>query len=276
MGVMSRKLVATSAMALLMGAGWSRPADGEEMELRLSYGAYTSGLKALSVAADIDLSGGRYETRITAETTGLVAWFVDWHLEAESAGLVDGDKMRPEIHKAANERRDKQRWVEVTYGVDGPVAVRSQPPTSDEDRPAVTEDLLAGTIDPVSALMNALAGTVRGEQCPAPMAVFDGRRRYDLVGKVLPDRTFRGSGRAPFVGTAVGCEIELTRLAGFKKSEEANRDVLTSTIRVWLADVAGDGVAVPVRLELRGPRGLILVHLQGVQGAQGEIPISAS
>ncbi len=257
-------------------AGWSRPIGAEGMQLQLAYGVYTSGLRALDVTADIDVVDGQYETRITAETTGLVAWFVDWRLEAESGGLIDGDKLQPAFHKTANERRDTQRWVEVSYGADGPVEVRSEPAVAEENRPPVPEDMQVGTVDPISALVGALVGTVRGQQCPAPMAVFDGRRRYDLVGKALPDRMFRGSSRAPYVGEAVGCEIEVTRLAGFKDSEESNRDVLTSTILVWLADVAGDGVLLPVRLELRSKRGLILVHLAGVRDAHGEVPIGAS
>ena len=273
MGVLGRFPAAMTALAATLAT--AGPAAGQDMQLDLTYGVYTSGLRAFDVAADIDLVDSQYETRITAETTGLVAWFVDWRMQAESSGLIDGEKLRPASHRAANQRRDKERWVEVRYGANGPVAVESQPPASEDDRPAVPLEMQAGTIDPVSALMAALTGTVRGEACPAPMAVFDGRRRYDLVGKVLPDRTLRGSSRAPFVGTAVGCEIVLTQLAGFKSSEAANRDVLTSTISVWLADVGGDGMLVPVRLELRGPRGLVLVHLQGVRGLQGEIPIGA-
>ncbi len=254
----------------------SPPAFGQGVDLHLSYGVYAKGLKGLNVEVAVTIENSAYSAQLDARTAGLVSWFVDWQIQAGSEGAVDGIIPSPDVYKTRNQRGETERSVEITYGNDGPPQVLSIPSRESDDRPPVSVDMTSGTIDPISALISTLLATTQERVCPEPTAVFDGRRRYDVTATALDRRQFQGSGIAPFSGTAYGCRLDVVKLGGFKEKESSNRDVLNSQIVVWLADVGGGDVMLPVRLDMRGNAGRTLVHLQQVRDRRGLVVFGES
>ncbi|MHA1564610.1 MAG: DUF3108 domain-containing protein, partial [Alphaproteobacteria bacterium] len=197
--------------------------------------------------------------------------FVDWRLEATSSGKLSDIGAQPDRYRTANIRGDGERWVSIDYGGDGSLAVESEPTINADDREAVPVLEIVGTIDPMSALTQALMLAKEGTVCPPTMRIFDGRRRYDLHTEPMARKVFPGSRTAPFAGPALGCRIELERIAGFKEIDDSDENALSSNIEMWLSPVLGNDVWVPVRLLLRGALGRMLVHLKKAELGDGTV-----
>ncbi len=274
-----RYLLVGFAVLVFGGAAAARAQDRQGFSL--TYDAYVSGVKALTLQFDlaVDDPGGTavddgaadYQAAVEIETSGLVSAFVDWRLEATSDGRLADDGAKPTRYRTANFRGDEARSVVIDYGEDGPRDVRSQPAIADEDREAVPVAEIAGTIDPMSALTQALMLAKDGTVCPTFVRIFDGRRRYDLHTEPLGRKVFDGSRVAPYEGPALGCGIRLERIAGFKPFEGREDHAMSSDIEMWMSAVLGDDVWVPVRVVFRGERGLMIVHLKKAELDDGTV-----
>lgn len=265
-----------AVLAGVVAGFWIALAHGEDFEVTLSYGVFAKGFKGLSVDVEVEVEGTGYSARLDARTAGVVSWFFDWQMQAESAGALDGGAVAPAVYKAQNARGESRRWLEIDYVDDGSAKVLGEPSAADDGRPEVGPEMTVGTIDPLSALVGALLATTDGQICPERVAIFDGRRRYDMESETMPVRRFTGSGLAPYAGEAAGCRVVVEQIAGFKEKETSNRDVLNSEIAVWLADVADNGFLLPVRLEMRGRAGRMLIHLQQVRDRMGAVVFGES
>ena len=89
-------------------------------------------------------------------------------------------------------------------------------------------------------------------------AVFDGRRRYDLVLSDLGETTTPPSRHTPRRARAALPRV-IQPLAGFWRSEPRH-DERPTQVDYWIASPRPDVIAVPVYLELSAPRGTLAVH----------------
>lgn len=262
---------------VVLACGW--PAITRAQDSRgfsLTYDAYVSGIKALTLRFDLAVDDVRadvsdYRAEVEIETSGLVSAFTDWRLEAASWGKLPDVGAQPDRFRTANFRGDVARWVTIDYGEDGPLAVRSEPTLDADERDAVSVLEIAGTIDPMSALTQALMLAKEGSVCPPSMRIFDGRRRYDLRAEPMAQKVFEASRTAPFSGPAFGCRVGLERIAGFKEFESRRESALATNIEMWMSAVLGNGVSVPVRLVLPGKRSRMMVHLKKAELADGTV-----
>lgn len=264
-----------SLAALVMGG----PAAAQDLQgFSLTYDAYVSGLKALTLqfdlvveAAEDDATVADYRAAVEIETSGLVSAFVGWRLEAASLGHLSAVGAQPESHHMANFRGDKARWVTIEYSDNGPLAVHSQPSVEEDDREPVPVAEIVGTIDPMSALTQALMLAKDGSVCPPLVRIFDGRRRYDLSTEPQARKVFSSSRVATFEGPALGCRVNFKRIAGFKMLEGSSDDFLSADIEMWMSAVLGNDVWVPVRLAMRSGPGSMIVHLKKAELADGTV-----
>ncbi len=260
------------SFAALVGSGPAMAVQ-DPQGFSLTYDAYMSGLKALTLQFDLavdaasDASTADYRAAVEIETSGLVSAFVGWRLEATSRGQLSDAGVQPEIHRTANFRGDKARRLTIDYGDDGTLAVRRQPSVEEDDREPVPVTEIAGTIDPMSALTQALMLAKDGSVCPPLIRIFDGRRRYDLKTEPLAEKIFTRSRVATYEGPALGCRITFEKIAGFKEPENSDDDL--ATIELWMSDLLGNGVWVPVRLAME--RGRMMVHLKKAELADGTL-----
>ena len=268
------------SFAVLVGSNPVAVAQ-EPQGFSLTYDAYVSGLKALTLQFDLAVDEAKdddsdaavvdYRAAVEIETSGLVSAFVGWRLEATSRGQLSDAGVQPEIHRTANFRGDKARRLTIDYGDDGTLVVRRQPSVEEDDREPVPVTEIAGTIDPMSALTQALMLAKDGSVCPPSIRIFDGRRRYDLNTEPLGEKMFTRSRVAAFEGPALGCRVNFKRIAGFKVHEGSNDGVLSADIEMWMSAVLGNGVWVPVRLVMGNERGRMIVHLKKAELADGRV-----
>jgi hypothetical protein len=230
---------------------------------RLGYEVYFGGLQALALQVDVDLSDARYRVALSAHTEGVIDWLFGWTAQARSEGQVTEGAVRPLRHGAEAQWHGNRRTVALTFHDDGTIAAAVEPSAEDDEREPVTAAQTAGALDPISAVLLAMRSLAAHGSCAQRLKVFDGRRRFDLVfsdgGKADLKPTEYGS----FSGAATVCLFEYVRVAGFQKpgGRWGNPRDEARVYRAWLAPVLPGLPPVPVRIEVEGTFGSLVVHL---------------
>jgi len=239
------------------GAALAEPAP-----VRLDYALYAGGFHALDLTARLDLGAADYGLQVQARTTGWIGRLFPFVLESRATGRRQAPTPRPSSYRSANRWGDSEvRWVAVAYADDGPPRVRAAPPLGEDDRAVVPASARLGTVDPLSGIFDLLQA--EGGGCLGSVPVFDGRRRYDVIGTPMGRRVIPESSYTIHEGPAEACRLRIEPVSGFwRKFNEESR--YAGTVRVWTAPVAEDLPPVPVRVEAETGFSAIRVHLTAI------------
>jgi hypothetical protein len=210
-----------------------------------TYDLYLGGIRAGELTIDARFSGERYTATSVMRTAGVIGALYKASFEAETEGSLRGGGLRPERFSATAQMYSDRQKVEMTYRGAAPEAVRAEPafdPKPWEIEPADQ----AGTLDPVSAALVALAPAPSGEICERSVEIYDGRRRYALdLGKPEAD------------GERISCPALYRRVAGYKAKQLKE----TVDFTVWFEE-RPDGLAHVVRAAGESMLGLAVVLLR--------------
>jgi len=215
--------------------------------------AYWGGLHAADFVLSLDNGGTAYGTEFRLATRGLVDAILKLRVNADSAGAASGHDFAPARYHVAYTNRYRARSVRVTFPPDGPATARTRTERGDqaEEEYGGTDKLpaaqRAGTIDPVSALAQAIA-YVRHAPAAAKagfrLGVFDGRRRYDLIGRYVGEtkRSILGRDHQVLV-----LRLETEAIAGFRQVQRLFWD--DNAFHVYLSN---DGRYRPLQIDSIG------------------------
>jgi hypothetical protein len=241
-------------LALALFGGPGRGAEPDPIHLRFEvFGG--PGLHFLTLQVSVDQSGGRYSLAVDAETRSLADLFVDLRSRIEARGRISADALLPEAMRAETHRRgvDLHAWVD--YAADGTVTAAVTPPPER----LVTPAQMRGTVDQLTAYL-ALARHLAGRgSCALALAVFDGRRRYDLSFTDLDPETLPG-----FVGPMQACRMSRHRIAGFPVDRDGTGT--TDQGKLWFARLIPGDLMVPVRMEFGSEFGTFTADLAELRG----------
>jgi hypothetical protein len=153
----------------------ARMAESDAIYLRFEvFGG--PGLHFLTLQVSVEQSTGRYSLAVDAETRGLADLFVDLHSRIETRGTSSADALLPEAMVAETRRRGVDLHTRIDYAADGTVTAEATPPPDGTVAPAQ----MRGTVDQLTAYLALARHLARHRSCALALAVFDGRRRYDL------------------------------------------------------------------------------------------------
>jgi len=259
-----------AAGAVLLLAGGAARAEAPSA-LELEYKAYFGGMHAVSFQARIGLGDADYRARVRLRSDGLLAKLVDFSLDAEAAGLAGSGGLRPRQFQVASQWRDSTgRLVEISYAEDGAPALRVEPPAEDDDREEVPEALRWDTLDPISATLELVRQLARSGRCEGEVAVFDGRRRYNVVTHHMGETVLKASDVAPYGGPAVRCGVSFEPIAGFWRQTKRQQSD-DAKIEVFLAPMTAWTPPVPVRIHAKNSYGAVRIHLVAAQPADAAL-----
>lgn len=218
--------------------------------MALRYQATLIGLPLANVSAVLD---PRSTFRITSdlETAGIVDLFSPWRHHASAAGRLsaDGAGIAGVRYRGDSVRRSEETYAQLLFEptLTTVEAVKLAPKALSENR-QVPPPLRNGTVDPLTAFYILAERLDRGRGCDGPIAVFDGRYRYDLLMSAGPD--------------ALSCHIAYRQVAGFSKSKEPYVDASKATPGLIRYVRLADGFPpVPQRLEVPTRFGSVVVAL---------------
>jgi hypothetical protein len=233
-----RVVVAIAAALFAMTIAGGAAAE----EIVAVYTAHWAGLPAARIRLTLRDGSPGYRDQIDISTQGLPHLFTRFRATATAEGhLTSGRPAEPLRYLAAydlRKRRDSRISIQFVRGIGGVVAERGPDDTS--RKPPLAERFRYDAIDPLSALerIRAALRTARpGGRFSIP--VYDGARRFDVVGQMLPKpEASEGTLRA---------ELTLRPIAGFKGETSDDGDPDDAPRKVELT-VTDDARMVPLTI----------------------------
>ncbi|MEQ9638694.1 MAG: DUF3108 domain-containing protein [Alphaproteobacteria bacterium] len=230
--------------------------------ISLSYNLYAAGLPVAELDAEVELTGSSYRVASDLRTVGLADMRVGWRAAQVSDGRLVNGSAHPSRFASDGTWRDQPRRTEIKYSAAGAVDLDLTPSADDDLHPPVSPAQRAGTVDFMSAMVELTFADSPAAACAGSRAIFDGRRRYDMVLVADREETLPKLRHNIYAGTALRCRVELRRVAGF--AAEADGFEVPETLYVWLARDAGSGLVMPVKLQAATGFGTAEIHLSRV------------
>lgn len=210
---MYRPFVAFLAALSLSGSPFAQemaavPGQSE----RLAYNLKVGGLHVADFLAGFDENEAGYRTTLTMKTRGMARWFQDFQAELTGEGKIviqsgRGPTPVPRQFDRAWAAQEIAASLTIAYdpltGLANPVERLFNPLTGKnltyeelewnrdrEQPPPVPDEMRTGVFDPIAAFVAARGQIHHNRQRDFRVPIYDGRRRYDLVGEVEAMRTF--------------------------------------------------------------------------------------
>lgn len=260
--------------ALAVDAGHVAAAQGR---LEAQYTASIDGIPIGRGNWIVEVFNNQYTAAASGTTTGLIKFFTGAHGTGAAHGAIAGSQLVPTNYgetitwdgKIDDVRMALTAGNVTDYAVEPPL-----PPAP--DRIPVTDADRRGVFDPMTSMLNRVAGTgdpVNPDACARKVPVFDGRVRYDLRSEYKRMETVKAD--RGYAGPAVVCAVYFTPVAGYVPSRPAVKFLITlRDAEVWLAPIAGTRVLVPFRFSMPTPIGTGL--LQATEFTSVALPHTAA
>jgi hypothetical protein len=220
------------AATLLSFAGSARADD-----IVAVYAVYWAGLPAGDIRLRLHDGAAAYRDEIEIRTTGLPALLSKFRATALAEGHVAADRPAEPSHYNATydlrKRRDSRISMHFVTRAGAVIAERGPDDTS--RKPPLAEKFRSNAVDPVTAFERvraALRAPQRSAHSSFTIPVYDGARRFDILGHILPKKNAsEGTIRA---------ELTLRPIAGFKgeTSEDGDPDSAPRKVDLLVTDDA--------------------------------------
>ena len=230
--------VFAAALSLATGAAPARA--GEVVAI---YTAYWAGLPAAEIRLRLRDGDAAYHNEIEISTKGLPQLVTHFKTTASAEGrLAAGRLAAPSRYDAVYDLRQRRdRRVSMRFTPRGSAVIAERGPDDTSTKPPLAETFRSNTVDPLTAF-ERIRGVLRGAQPPDKpfvIPVYDGARRFDIVGRILPKAEAREG--------ALRVELTLRPIAGFKGETSEDGDPDTAPRKVDLL-VTDDERAVPLSI----------------------------
>jgi Protein of unknown function (DUF3108) len=228
----------SSVLALLLTAGAGRAAAEEIVAV---YSALWAGLPAGEIRLRLHDGDAGYRDEIEIRTQGLPRLFTRFHGSALAEGRLAADRpAEPSLYDAVYDLRKRHNsHISMRFVDRAGARIAERGPEDTSHKPPLAEVFRKNAVDPMTALeriRGALRAQARGNDGSFVIPVYDGARRFDILGHVLPAAD--GIRRV---------ELTLRPIAGFKgeTSEDGDPDSAPRPVELMVTD---DARTVPVSM----------------------------
>lgn len=262
-------LLAAALMLVVPALTQSAGAETQKSDVDLSYKIYVGGFHIADIGVDMDLAPKNYDIAAKVKTSGMIGRMFPLWMQAYSKGQIVGAGVMPMTAGQRNSWKGRERYIDMKF-TDGVARIeRIAPKPESDDRDKVPEAMRTGVVDLASAIVSIIRKMDGDDTCSARVAVFDGRRRYDLIAKPDGVEKLRPNGYTPYVGDTVNCELRIRKQVGFKKNDDSGWNDGDRRARVWMGKAFAGVPPVPVRLTLNTPLGGLIAHLSAASHTSG-------
>ena len=201
------------------------------------YSAYWAGLPAAQIRLTLNSGNIAYADRIEIRSQGLPRLVTHFRGTASATGrLVEGRPADPSRYEAVYDlRKRRDSRISMRFVARGNATVAERGPHDTSRKPPLAEIFRRGAVDPMTAverLRQAIAAATKGENRSFSIPVYDGERRFDVVGRILP--------KTGQTGGLLRVELTLRPIAGFKgkSSDGGDPDDAPRPVALTLSDDA--------------------------------------
>jgi hypothetical protein len=236
-------------------------ADPDRIEIRIEMFG-TAGIHVATNRTIVEEAAERYAITTDVESRGIGAVFVNLTSHSEVRGRLANTSARPlaylgEVHRNGVVSRNR-----VDYAADGTVTAESNPPV--ETRTPVTPPLMRGTVDQLTAFFMIERQLASRGSCALVVAVFDGRRRYDLHFTDVAPEASQATAVRNFTGTTQVCRMRRQAMAGFQDDSGRTEGAHEGTL--WFARLVHGDMMIPVQMEFSTEFGTVSGQLAELSG----------
>lgn len=254
-------LVIFASILALPGRAGSESAQRQRIDL--AYNIYLGGFLAGSVDVTVEADEKQYRIFTVSRSHGVLDFLVKFRRRNNVLGRIAEQVAKPSKYAATGVWAGEARSVLIDYTEADGLRFTARPSASEDEREPVPPHLLPGTVDPFSALYQAILRYREGEECDGRSRVFDGRRRYDFLFEAVASRSLTGP---LYSGPAQVCRVRQIPIAGFSERLWLPRLMRPEWTDVWLAKVRDDLPALPARLEADAGLGAMVAQLVAIGG----------
>jgi hypothetical protein len=248
-GMAARLAGALIALLALIAGGGAAKAQGR---LTAQYSIIMTGVTIGHVAWTVDIGEALYNTAASGNASGVLSMLLHGDGAVAAEGRVENWHLKPAQFRSKITDEDGTTNLRIDFadGVASVVADPPLPPTP--QRLPVTEADRRGVADPLSAvLITAKPGEsfFSADNCEHRLAIFDGRRRYDLalsfarIDKIALDHSY--------AGPVLACGVVLRPIAGYRPDSLLVKYVAgRRDMELWFAPIAGTELMAPIRVAM--------------------------
>jgi hypothetical protein len=241
-------IVIAAALAVLAAIG---PACAQKLEAR--YAISMTGIRVGQSAWTVKMDAEHYSVSATGGSVDIINVLVRGEGSAEAAGDIKNGRLVPTSFSSSLVEDGQKIDLKMTMEDGVVTAVKDNGPPPGPDRVPLTQAHAQGVIDPLSALLIPNEGsdnTLAEVSCNRTLAIFDGRRRYDLVLSFKRMETLRGKEKE-YAGRALVCNVILRPIAGHRADSMIMKYVADRRdMEIYFAPITGTRFLAPLRLSV--------------------------
>ena len=243
---------------VLLVSGLSRAVPAEEAptkgKILATYEVDLASFNLGEFTIDARFEGSAYELKGEGRFSLFLGRTYKSSGSAESAGRFANGGLKPSSFMLSIKNGDKKEARRLSFARGAVSQVTFVPPKKGgRNRVPVTQEQLAGVLDPLSA---AFLHTSSGDPCADTMKVFDGRLRFNLV--LTPKRADQLPRDAParLSGPVAVCTVTFVPIGGYKPDNAAVKYLSqTDQIEAWLVRLPRTTLYVPYWIGVPTPLG---------------------
>ncbi len=244
-------LIAFSAPALVESAHAQR--------LDARYAITMTGIRVGQSTWKAEIGEARFSAEATGGSVDLLSIFTKGEGVAQTSGSVKDGALVPASFSSAMVEDGDKTEIKMTFEEGTVTGVDEKGPTP-TDRVPLREEHMRGVTDPLSAFLlgNGAAAGLSRQPCERTLAIFDGRRRYDVV---LSFKRTEELARKPYEGRVLVCNLVLRPIAGHRANSMVMKYIAgRRDIEIAFAPMAGGRYLAPLRLTVPTLLGTIAIE----------------
>jgi hypothetical protein len=200
-------------------------------EVSAMYQAYWAGLPAGEIRLSLRDEAGAYRDQIDIRSEGLPRLVSRFRGTAVSEGRLAADpRPEPSRYEASYDlRKRRDRKLSMQFAAKGGAVIAERGADDTSRKPPLPEQFRRNVLDPLSALTAIRHELRRGNRGSFSLPVYDGARRFDVIGRVLPKRAGQPT---------LDVELTLAPIAGFKgdTSDDGDPDNAPRPVSLTISD----------------------------------------
>jgi hypothetical protein len=216
--------------------------------VNLDYKIYAHGLRVAGLETGFDLNSAGYRFDMSFRTTGLVGWLFKGGQNNIVQGVWEHDRPEPRRFSSDGIWRGQTRRTLIDYVAGRPLLRQLEPP-NEEEREMVPPELLSGTVDSLSAIVELVREVAETGKCESQARTFDGRRLMALSAHTAGMVELEQTDRSSFSGPALRCDFEGRMEGGFLHGDNAGDRGQLRHGSAWFAEAVPGAPRLPVRMQ---------------------------
>ena len=265
----SRCAAVLAAIGIGLAIGSTQCAHAQRLDAR--YVISMTGIRVGQSAWTVNIDNDHYSVSASGGSVDLLNVLLRGEGMARVSGSIADGRLVPEQFSSSLIEEGEKIDLKMTFAEGNVSMVESNARPPDPDRVPVTQSHVRGVTDPLSALVLPAAGgdnSPAKESCERTLAVFDGRRRYDLA---LSFKRVEKMQHRPEGERLLVCNVVLRPIAGHRADSMIMRYVAgRRDMEISFAPIAGTRFLAPFRLSLP-----TLIGTMAVQATSFETPAPA-